>query len=134
MKTASNYCHPPGAGNAVVLDGTKATTVPQASLSANAPSAAAASQRFGSMTVAQYFASTPSTVADSQLKGNQIYINPGMIFGNPGDVTLNSAYALHEVIHNVTGLTDSEMQALLPTLTVQFDSANITKKLILDCF
>jgi hypothetical protein len=69
-------------------------------------------------------------VAVAQLGGPNIYLNSTLI--NAGDYYTNRATALHEILHNVTGLTDPDIQRRfgLP----EGISDNITKKLLKDCF
>jgi hypothetical protein len=47
-------------------------------------------------------------IAESQLGGNDIYINPGGIA--PADYYGNLSVVLHGLLHNTTGLTDFDLQ------------------------
>jgi hypothetical protein len=73
----------------------------------------------------------PGVVAVASLVNHDIFVNPSMI--KASDYYFNLGTDLHEVLHNITGLTDEEMQSKLG-LTVGAPSVNITNKLILDCF
>jgi hypothetical protein len=70
-------------------------------------------------------------VAVSQLGGANIYVNVGMIQG--GNSWNNRGLVLHEVLHNITGYTDPDIQLRLGLPQVAA-SNNITQKLITDCF
>ena len=70
----------------------------------------------------------PGTTAVSELGGNHIYVNPGSFGLRLGNV----ASIFHEVLHNVTGLTDDEIQSNLG-LAVTPVTFNITQKLFDDC-
>lgn len=72
----------------------------------------------------------PGTVAVSQLGGPKIYVNPTMI--NPHDYFQNLGLVFHEVLHNVTGLTDPDIQRAFG-LDQDKPSSNIAQKLINDC-
>jgi len=82
-------------------------------------------------TVGSFFASNPGAVAVSQLGGSNIYVNPGLI--SPSNYFQNLGTAFHEVVHNVSGLTDSDIQRALG-LGESPITNNITQKLIKDCF
>jgi len=73
----------------------------------------------------------PGHVAVAELGGNDIYVDPAKI--NPADYFFNKATAFHEVIHNITGMTDPDIQRALG-LKENVPSENITKKLEGDCF
>jgi hypothetical protein len=118
------------AANANIQDGTN-STVPEASLYANTPNYSNAQTQFGSMTIGQFQAQHPGTVAQAQLNGNNIYVNSSLISASNYWVNLSSA--LHEDIHNATGLTDSDIQRLLG-LSQTEPSVNISNRLLKDCF
>jgi RHS repeat-associated protein len=102
-------------------------------------------QRNGALlqgTVGQNIGSSPlGVVADAQLGGNAIYLNGPLISGlmngtyklQNGAAFNVSAVALHEILHNVTGLTDPEIQSRL-NLSTTSASDNIAQKLLADCF
>jgi hypothetical protein len=118
-----------GAVNANFLNGV-GSTVPLSSLYATSPIpniqklAPSVTGTVGD-TLAQ-----SGNVAVSQLGGPNIYVNPAMI--KPADYWQNLGLAFHEVLHNITGLTDPDIQRALG-LKDNEPSDNITKKLIRDC-
>jgi RHS repeat-associated protein len=73
----------------------------------------------------------PGTVAVSQLGGPNIYVNPGMI--DPTKYFQNLGTAFHEVLHNVTGLTDQDIERAFE-LSENGPTSQIDQKLIRDCF
>ena len=66
----------------------------------------------------------------AQLGGPDIFLNSGLI--NPFDTLTNEAVLMHEVFHNVSGLTDPDIQRRLG-LSENAPSDNITQKLKQDC-
>jgi RHS repeat-associated protein len=74
---------------------------------------------------------TPGTVAVAQLGGPAIYVDPAKF--NVADYWTNLSIVFHEVLHNVTGLTDPDIQRKLG-LDESKPSHNITEKLKKDCF
>jgi hypothetical protein len=72
----------------------------------------------------------PGTVALASMVSHDIYVNPGMI--NSTDYYGNEGIDFHEVIHNITGMTDPDIQRKLG-LPESDDTSNITNKLIKDC-
>jgi hypothetical protein len=70
-------------------------------------------------------------VALAQLGGNNIYLNSSLI--NPNNYYQNIGTLLHELLHNITGITDQDLQGDLG-LSQSSVSNNITQKLIKDCF
>ncbi len=74
---------------------------------------------------------TPGTVAVAQLGGPAIYVDPKRF--NVADYWTNLSTVFHEVLHNVTGLTDSDIQRKLG-LDESKPSHNITEKIKKDCF
>jgi RHS repeat-associated protein len=109
------------------------STVLESSLWANTLGYNGAVADFGNMTIGQYMAQNAGTVAEAQLNGNTIYINPSLINSGPSNYYFNTATVLHEVLHNVTGLGDPAVQTDLG-LPVSKDTSNITNRLIADCF
>ena len=119
------------AGNAVFLNGV-GSSVSLASTYATSPVASVA--QAGSAltgTVGGFIASNPGTVALAQLGGKNIYINAGLI--NPADFFQDISVVLHELLHNITGLTDPDIQTALglPSSDV---TDNIAQKLKADCY
>jgi RHS repeat-associated protein len=119
-----------GCSKAVFLNGI-GSNVTMASLYATSPNAgvrqAGKSQKG---TVGSFIAANPGTVAVSQLGGPDIYLNASLI--SPTDFYQNEGVVLHEVLHNVTGLTDPDIQGDLGL--PEAASNNITQRLIGDCF
>jgi hypothetical protein len=87
--------------------------------------------------VGSFIASHAGTVGVAQLGKPFVYLNASLI--DPGAYFQNLAIVLHEVLHNVTGLTDSDLQRLLG-LPSQDENGravptdNVTKRLLGDCF
>jgi hypothetical protein len=83
------------------------------------------------LTVAQDLAAHPNVLVESQLGGNLILLNPSTI------VQFSATYLLgtiaHEILHNITGLTDPDLQRKLNLSDAQ-SSSNISLKLLVDCF
>jgi RHS repeat-associated protein len=75
--------------------------------------------------------SQSGAVAVASLVGHDIYFNPANI--KASDFYFNLGTALHEALHNITGLTDTDMQRALQ-IKEQDNSENISKKLMKDCF
>jgi len=117
-----------GAANAVFLEGVESTTTMQ-SLLQTSPIIANRSLYVGG-TVGEYFVTDPYAVAIAQLGGPDIYLNQGQI--SPSDTYGNLATVMHEVLHNVTGMTDQQIQGRLGL--PRASSNNITGKLRADCF
>ena len=120
-----------GAAAAVFVNGV-GSSVAMASLYASSP-VPGIQQSAGSIagTVGGFIAANPGTVAVAQLGGSAIYLNSSLI--SPGAYYTDLAVLLHEILHNITGLTDSDIQSALglPETNV---SDNITQKLLRDCF
>jgi RHS repeat-associated protein len=120
-----------GAGKAAFLYGV-GNTATMASLYASSPVASVRqAARSLTGTVGSYIASHTGVVAVAQLGGSNIYLNPSLI--NTTDYFQNISIVLHEVLHNVTGLTDPDMQRALRLSTSEI-SDNITQRLRKDCF
>jgi hypothetical protein len=82
-------------------------------------------------TIGSYISENPATAALAQLGGSTIYLNAAHI--NPSDYYGDLSTVLHEVLHNVTSLTDQDIQRLFGLPQAQV-TANITQKLLKDCF
>jgi RHS repeat-associated protein len=122
-----------GASSAEVMNGVGSTR-PFAELYLHAASSAVrqdAAQGFPAGTVGDLLA-RPGVNAASELGGNDIYMNPSNF--NPANYYRNMASAMHEVLHNVTGLTDPDIQHTLGLKEQQNDTSNITDRLYQDCF
>jgi RHS repeat-associated protein len=121
-----------GCTDAVFLNGI-GSNVPRASLYANAAAERIRGAPGITGTVGEYFAGRPGTIALAELGGHDIYINPAMITAS--DYYGNQVLVLHEVLHNVSGLTDSEfrMNWGLPE-PKDGTSEDIVNKLLKDCF
>jgi hypothetical protein len=86
----------------------------------------------GPMTVATFLELFPQQ-AMAELGGNRIFINPEAFLKS--DPTWNSATLLHELIHNVTGKWDQQLQSDLFGLGgVSLNTGNVTQKIKDDCF
>ncbi len=126
-----------GASSAVFING-NGSNVTMSSLYATSPVPSV--RQAGSTvtgTVDAFIFSHPGTVAVAQLGGPDIYLNAALI--NPTDYYTDIATVLHELLHNVSGLTDPDIQNDLGLPTVDkngnpISSDNITKKLLKDCF
>jgi hypothetical protein len=118
------------AANLDVENGAGITAL-ESSLYANTAGYASAQAQYGSETIGQFMTQNPGTVAEAQLNGNAIYINPSLI--DPTNYFQNMGTVLHEILHNVTGMSDDQIQSALGLSTKQV-SNNITQKLIKDCF
>jgi hypothetical protein len=120
-----------GAANAQFLDGA-GSAVTMASLYASSPVASIANLANAvTGTVGSTIASNAGIVALSQLGGSAIYLNSSMI--DPSDYYQDISTVLHEVLHNVTGLTDPDIEKAL-SLAQNGVSDVITQKLKTDCF
>jgi hypothetical protein len=85
---------------------------------------------YGSMTVNDYLARpnkepdvTKAIKAVAELNGNRVFLNTKWWGGNYFD---DVATVMHELIHNVTGLTDPDFAGLLPKVK-DFSDALKTK-------
>jgi hypothetical protein len=121
---------PPAAQAANVLNGV-GSTVPLSSLYATSPVPGVPQAGATAIGTVGDKLSQPGVVAVSQLGGPNIYANPALI--NPTNYFQNLGTAAREVLHNVSGLTDPDIQRAL-ALNVNAPSDNITQKLIKDCF
>ena len=61
----------------------------------------------------------------------EVNVNPAVI--SPSNYWQNIGTVFHEVTHNITGLTDPDLQRALG-LSTKALSDNITQKLLQDCF
>jgi len=111
--------------NFTFKDGTTSTDL-QSSLYANSPLAGAAAAQFGNQTVQGFFATAnPSVKAETALNaggvqgGNVVYLNP-QYWG--ADFHADRGTLLHELLHSLTGLTDSDFASKLGTMA-KFTSA-----------
>lgn len=118
-----------GAEQANLINGVGDNT-PMSSLYATAPNPDLVSHAASVPgTVGQNLA-MPGHIAVSQLGGHNIYVNPSRI--DPLNFFENKANMMHEVIHNMTGLTDADIQRALG-LSQDQPSSNISRKLKQDC-
>jgi RHS repeat-associated protein len=122
-----------GAANANIQNGV-GSSVPMSSLYASSPTLGRlASTVPGTVGDRMNVTLGVGTVAVSQLNGNNIYLNPALI--NPGNGSAVLGDVFHEVVHNVTGLTDDDIQLAFPSqLATGVPSANISNRLLWDCF
>jgi len=70
----------------------------------------AAAAEHPNMTIGEFFAEQPNTKAMGELFGNKVYLNPKWWGKGYYD---DMATVMHELIHNVTGLTDSDISRML---------------------
>ena len=113
------------AGN--IYDGWGSSVNYASEIYANSP---AQNANAGPLTIGQYFANNPGTVAIAQVPGNAIFIDPTWVNSfNAGQV---EALVFHELIHNITGNVDSVIQGQLGVPQVP-QSVNISNKLQQDC-
>jgi len=120
-----------GARRAVVLDGTVSTELYSSLYKGEAARAGEALERLHpGLTVGEYLRTHPNTGAISDLNGNRIFVRPSYFdFVGQGYAL---AVVMHELLHNVTGLTDDRIQGLLG-LPAAGGSRNITLQLLVDC-
>jgi len=114
-----------GAANMDIENGVGSTDL-VASLYANTPISASANTEFGNKTIGEYMAAHPGTIAISDLNGNRTFLNSSLI--DPKDSWFNKGNTLHEVLHHVTHLTDSDIQRTLGLK--EGPSANITQRIL----
>jgi RHS repeat-associated protein len=106
------------------------STVPLSSLYANSPVPSV--RRAGAAvtgTVGEALAE-PGVVAWAQMGGSNVYVDPSKI--NPANYWQNMATVFHEVLHNITGMTDPDIQRALGL--PENGSSNITNRIVKDCF
>jgi hypothetical protein len=114
-----------------ILDGLTTVSNYAFDVYGNSPLYAAAAAQYGSEMMVQYMSLNPNTAAVSQLSGNNIYINASWVNGM--NTPQQEGLLLHEMIHNITGLTDGDIQSKLG-LPTNAASQNIGDKLQKDCF
>jgi hypothetical protein len=125
-----------GAQNAQLFNGTTSNAL-RSSLYANSSPAAFRSAQavFGNQTISQTMAANPGIEALSVLGGNSIYLNPGMTALSATNTFWdNAAMIAHEVVHNVSGLGDDQIQSALGLRVNLNNTKNISDKLKRDCF
>jgi hypothetical protein len=123
-----------GAQNAHLFKGTTSNTL-RSSLFANTKAFSSAQLQYRTQTISQAMATNPHIEALSALNGSTIYINPAMTaVTNLNTFWDNSAMIAHEVVHNVTGLTDEDIQSRLGLKVDSNNTKNISDKLKQDCF
>ncbi len=98
----------------------------------NTPAFNSVSNEYGTISVAQYMDLVdPATAALAQLNGSNIYINAAWINGmSQGQ---QQGLLVHEILHNITGQGDADLQRELG-VPVGAPSQNIGDKLQKDCF
>jgi RHS repeat-associated protein len=121
-----------GISDAAVTNGV-GSNVPISDLFKNAtdPEAIAEGQEYAPGTTVGDVLNQKGVRAVSQLKGNSIFVSPSLFKGT--DPFGNMATLLHEVLHNILGKTDKQIQNALG-LKVQQKSENISTQLKKDCF
>ncbi len=121
-----------GAASAVFLNGVN-SSVPLSSLYANSPVPGVAQAGSALTGTVGSVIAAPGTVAVAQLGGSNIYLNSAQVNTGPNAFYQDISVLLHELLHNVTGLTDSDIQKDLG-LQESNITDNITQKLLKDCF
>jgi hypothetical protein len=97
----------------------------------NSPLYAAAAAQWSSVSMVQFMVNNPYTAAVAQLNGSNIYINASWVNGM--NTQQQEAMLLHEMLHNITGFADGDIQSKLG-LPTNAASQNISDKLMKDCF
>ncbi len=86
-------------------------------------------------TVADDMAAHPGIVAEAELGSHRIFLNYHLI--SPRGFS-HTAVVLHELLHNISGLTDSDLQPIFSTVDKNVmeenTTNNITLHLIRDCY
>ena len=120
-----------GARHAVFMDGTLSTELYSSLYKGEAARAGETLERlYPGRTVSGYLHAHPNVGAVSDLNGNRIFVRPSYFeFIGQGYAL---AVVMHELVHNVTGLTDDRIQRLLG-LPATGGSRNITLQLLVDC-
>ena len=98
------------AASRVVFIEAPGSTVLYASLYSNTVLAAAAAAQWKATTIGGYIAANPNTKAIAELNGNRVYLNQKWWGGNYNE---DLATVMHELVHNITGLTDSDIERIL---------------------
>jgi RHS repeat-associated protein len=119
-------------------DGTTATGVTMASLFAGSPfPSTQQAVGYGTQSVAAFIAAQAAAGmpvgAVAQLGGTSVYINYATT--NLTNLYLNESNVLHEALHNITGLTDQQIEYTLSSygLNPQTSSAQISSLLLSKC-
>jgi len=120
------------AKNVVLADATTAN-VARAALYRNTVLYNSAVSEFGSQTIAQAATPTSGIAAFAELSGNTVYIDSRWISPFGTAYYDRVATMAHELIHNATGLTDSDIQRRLGLAEVRA-SKNISDRLRKDCW
>jgi TRAP-type uncharacterized transport system substrate-binding protein len=90
--------------------------------------ASAAAAQYGSTAVGTYLAQNQNVKAVADLNGYRVFINPAL-WGADGRADM--ATVIHELIHNATGLTDSDFERKLEAAGLGKDlSAELRAKCI----
>ncbi|MEZ5356322.1 MAG: hypothetical protein R2762_27110, partial [Bryobacteraceae bacterium] len=103
----------------------------RSSLYANTAAATSASSAFGNQTIAQWFSSDASVMAAAALKGQSVYFRFQGV--DRSDILYNSSKLIHELLHNITGLTDDQIGDRLG-IPEHLRSEWITSRIYDDCF
>jgi hypothetical protein len=125
-----------GIANANVLNGVGSTTL-RSSLFANSLGLTAAVGKFGGQTIdtALKLGTDGPGIKNNalaQFNGRNIYVDPSDLSGAAANYYVNQATIAHEAIHNITGLSDRDIQDALNLPHAL--SQNITGKLKQDCW
>jgi RHS repeat-associated protein len=117
------------AAGAAQFNNALTSTDTRASLYANSPAAASAATQFGSQTIENWFQSDPTIMAAAELRGDRIFFRPSGV--DASDLLFNSSLVMHELLHNITGFSDS---TIMDRLGLSGKSDWINSRLYDDCF
>jgi hypothetical protein len=117
------------AGAAQFLDALTSTET-RASLYSNTSAAAAAASQYGRQTIQQWFLSESGVMAAADLSGFRIFFRPSGV--DVGDLLFNSSLLMHELIHNITGLSDEVIKGKMGLYGATSDW--ISTQIYIKCF
>jgi RHS repeat-associated protein len=80
----------------------------QPALWANTPLAGGAAAQYPNWSIAYYFSQNPGTIAEAQLGGSNVYVDAS--WANGMSVGQQEGLMVHEMLHNITGVNDGELQ------------------------
>ncbi len=117
----------------VPMNGAQAGNVSMASLFSGTPDQAIANYTYRGQSIELYLSKHPADYAVAQLNGHDVYLNTTSIgLGNPAFL---GAVALHEALHNLTGLDDTDLEVKLKPFGGQIrNPSSITAAISSNCF